>query len=175
MDKDQIHKEWVKHPVGKIGKGGFCDECKRFNVRNTTTQMIPVRDGKILLQKRNLNPEKGSWALVAGYLGWDETLEECMERELKEELGLKLNHLSLFGIYSDPKRDKDGRQNVAVVYVGEVEGKIKIDPYEVEEAGWFDLDDLPEKIAFDHRKMIEEYKETLFSHGCCGGGCGGHC
>jgi len=165
MNKDQIHKEWVKYPTGKIPSGAFCQSCKRFNVRNTTVQLIAVSNGKILLQKRNLNPEKGSWALVAGYVAWNETLEESMIRELKEEMNLKVDNLELLRIYSDPKRDADGRQNIAVVYVGEVTGEIKIDAYELEDARWFEFKKLPKNIAFDHRKMIGDYLEGRSKNG----------
>ncbi|OGV93812.1 hypothetical protein A3B57_03440 [Microgenomates group bacterium RIFCSPLOWO2_01_FULL_47_10] len=126
-------------------------------MRNTTVQLIPIRDGKILLQKRNLDPEKGAWALVAGYLGWDETVESAMSRELKEEMGMTVTEMKLFRVYSDPKRDKDGRQNVAIVFVGEVTGEPVVDPHEGAEAKWFDIHDLPEWMAFDHRQMIEDY------------------
>lgn len=151
------HDAWVAHPTGAIPKGMFCDVCKRYNVRNTTVQLIAVRDGKVLLQKRNLDPEKGAWALVAGYLSWDETIEEAMKRELKEEMGLEVENLSLVAVYSDPARDKDGRQNIAVVFSGEVAGELVIDSREVKEVAWFDLHELPEMIAFDHRQMINEY------------------
>ncbi len=157
LQNEDTHNEWVKHPTGIIEKGAFCPVCKRFNVRNTTVQLIAVKEGKVLLQKRNLDPEKGAWALVAGYLSWHETLEECMRRELKEEMGLEVGDLNLVAVYSDPKRDKDGRQNIAVVFSGEVQGELAIDAREVREVAWFDLEKLPDLIAFDHRQMIEEY------------------
>ncbi len=153
----QTHDEWVAHPTGAIPKGMFCSACKRYNVRNTTVQLIAIADGKVLLQKRNLDPEKGAWALVAGYLSWGETIEEAMKRELYEEMGLEVENLSLVAVHSDPTRDKDGRQNIAIVFSGEVNGELNIDSHEVKEVAWFNLNELPEVIAFDHRKMIEEY------------------
>lgn len=161
LTSEHTHNEWVAHPTGTIPKGMFCSACKRYNVRNTTVQLIAVRDGKVLLQKRNLNPEKGAWALVAGYLSWDETIEEAMKRELSEEMGLKVEDLSLVAVYSDPNRDKDGRQNIAIVFSGAVSGELAIDPREVREVSWFDFDALPQIIAFDHRTMIEDYVAKL--------------
>lgn len=157
LTSEHTHDEWVEHPTGTISKGMFCSVCKRYNVRNTTVQLIAMRDGKVLLQKRNLDPEKGAWALVAGYLSWDETIEGAMRRELKEEMGLSVENLSLVAVHSDPARDKDGRQNIAIVFSGEVSGELSIDSREVRDVAWFDLSSLPKVIAFDHRKMIEEY------------------
>ena len=158
------HDDWVRYPVGKLGEGAWCEECKRYTVRNSTCDLIAVREGKILLYRRKRNPQKGWWALPAGYLEWDETLEECVKRELREELGFSVRSVALLGVYSDPKRDLDGRQNIAHCFVGEVSGKMKKDTSEVGKVEWFELDELPEKIAFDHRKMIADYRKEVGSN-----------
>lgn len=162
------HDDWVNYPTGSIGKGDWCKKCKRYNVRNGTVDMIVLRQaqdkldfGKVLLHKRKLDPQKGWWALMAGYVSWNESLEECAKRELKEETNLDVKKIKLFKVYSDPNRDLDGRQNIAHVYVVEATGKIKIQKEEVLEVKWFDLNKLPDKIAFDHRKMLEEYKDEV--------------
>ena len=152
------HDEWVKYPTGKISKGAWCDSCKRYNVRNSTADVMAVRDGKILMIQRGQDPQMGCWALPAGYVGGDETLEQAAARELKEEVGLVADSLELLGVYSDPKRDLDGRQNIAHVFVAKVSGDVARNEEEVGKIQWFDLDKLPEKIAFDHRKMIEDCK-----------------
>jgi ADP-ribose pyrophosphatase YjhB (NUDIX family) len=85
--------------------------------------------------KRGQEPMKGWWAIPAGYLDWDESMEECAIRELKEETGLEGSIERLLGVYSERFRASE----------------------EVEEIEWFGLDELPERVAFDHRKMIEDY------------------
>jgi len=157
MSKSHYH-DWAKYPTGKIGKGRWCEECARYNVRNSTVDLVAInKEGKLVMHKRNKNPQRGWWALLAGYVGWNETLEEAIKREVKEEVGLKVGNLKFLKVYSNPDRDLDGRQNIAHVFVGEVTGELKIDAVEVREIKAFDWDDLPEKIAFDHRKMIEDY------------------
>jgi len=153
-----VHSEWVKYPTGKIAKGDWCDWCKRYNVRNSTADVIAVWDNRILMIQRGQDPQAGWWALPAGYVGWDETLEEAAARELKEEVGLTAETIELLGVYSDPKRDLDGRQNMAHVFVVKVSGDVIRNEEEVRKIQWFDLDDLPKEIAFDHRNMIEDYK-----------------
>ena len=57
----------------------------------TTDCVIFGFDGvsiKVLLIQRGIDPFKGKWAIPGGFLGLDETLEECARRELKEETGL---------------------------------------------------------------------------------------
>lgn len=152
------HNEWVKYPTGKIYKGEWCDHCGRYNSRVVVAHALVVKDRKILMVKRGHEPKVGWWALPAGYLDWNESVEEGAVRELKEETGIEGKILKLLGIYSDPKRDEDGRQNVGVTYVVEGMGELR-QGEETEAVKWFDLDKLPDKIAFDHRQMIEDYKQ----------------
>lgn len=60
---------------------------------------------------------RGMWNLCCGYLDFDETTEEAVIREIKEETGVDLNyeHIELIGINSDPTSDK--RQNVSFSYL----------------------------------------------------------
>ncbi|MDY6789614.1 MAG: NUDIX hydrolase [Candidatus Nanohaloarchaea archaeon] len=123
------------------------------------SDIILEREGEVLLIKRRFEPFKGTWGLPGGQLEEGETLEECAVREMKEETGLKVSIKSMLGVYSDPDRDPRG-QVISVAYVVEQEGE-ELDPgREVMEAEWFDMEDLPE-LAFDHRKMLEDYKENI--------------
>jgi 8-oxo-dGTP diphosphatase len=157
-----IHDEFVKYPTGKIDKGEWCECCGRFNSRNITCSVISVRDNSILMVKRVRDPMKDYWAIPGGYLDWDETLEECAVRELHEETGYRAKNIKFFGVYSDPARDLDGRQNVDHCFVAEVDEKQdNYDKVETAEMKWYSLDKLPSKLAFDHGKMIEDYGKTL--------------
>lgn len=155
-----LHEGWKKHPKGNIPRGTICPTCFRYNSRDIVCTALVVRNGKVLMVKRGGYPMIGYWGLIGGYLGWDELPQEGVVRELKEETGLKGKNPRLFGVYGGTKRDKDGRQNVGILYLVDAVGRGKaLD--EVKEVKWFDLTDLPEKIAFDHRRMIEDYKEKV--------------
>jgi 8-oxo-dGTP diphosphatase len=153
--------DFSKYPTGKIPKGSFCEFCKRYNSRSITCDIIAVKENKIILIKRNLQPEKGKWALPGGYLDWDETAEECAKRELKEETGYN-SEVEFFTVISDPKRDS-GKQNVAIVFSAKLFEKETVfdKNNEVSELKWFDLDKLPKKLAFDHKKIINKHKKYL--------------
>ncbi len=156
------HDDFIKYPVGKIKKGDFCDDCKRFNARNSTCSVIAYDDKKILMIKRGTMPLIGYWALPGGYLDWDETLEECALRELKEETGYVGKFAKLFTVNSKPNRSKDGKQNIDHVYVIQnILNKYGYDKNEILDVKWFSLDNLPSKIAFDHKRTISEFRKSL--------------
>ncbi len=144
-----------------VKKGELCPTCHRYNDRHMVCDGIIVENGKILLGLRDLEPEKGKWALFGGYLNWDETIEEAVIREVKEETGLTTKIIEFLGIYSNPKRDT-GDQNVSVAYVLKRIGNDKLvpQPGEMKELKWFDLNNLP-ALAFDHDKIMGDYKNSL--------------
>jgi len=72
--------------------------------------MLVVHSGSIpglLIQKRNIDPKKGEWALTGGYIDAGETWQEAAVREAKEELGLTIQSegLELYGVDSSTTRD----------------------------------------------------------------------
>ena len=150
------------YPTGKIDMGKWCDHCARYNARYSVCDIIIIhkKTGKVLLQKRNHEPRKGWWTVAGGYLDWNETLEECAIREAKEELGYDLKEITFFTNVSDITRDEDGKQNIDHVYIAYVNhDPPKIDPNEVTEFAWFDFSNLPENIAFNHRKTLLKFKD----------------
>ncbi|MEK7458311.1 MAG: NUDIX hydrolase [Patescibacteria group bacterium] len=163
MSNNLIITTWTNYPTGKIPKSSFCEHCARFNARNMTVSTLVLNQkNEILLIKRARNPQAGWWALVGGYVDWDETLEQCALRELKEEAQITADHATFFKAYDALDRDKDGRQNIDLAFVVQVpRDDFTAEKHEVAEARWFSLDDLPENIAFDHRLMIDDYKKTV--------------
>lgn len=161
-----LHRQWVQYPVGKIPPGSFCHDCGRYNSRSVCAHALVVNNNQVLMVKRAQEPMSGYWALPAGYLEWNESVEACAMRELTEETGVVGQNPRLVGIYSDPTRDEDGRQNVGVLYSIEYKSEIKAGtPEEVIQVSWFELNNLPDKIAFDHRKMIQDYLKTIKQSG----------
>lgn len=121
-------------------------------MRPFVTDAVIVREGRIVLIRRNKEPFKGMWALPGGFAEEGETAEQCCEREAFEETGLRVRAKKLVGVFSDPKRDPRG--TIAGAYICEVlSGELKGGD-DAREARWFSLDGLPE-LAFDHKKIIE--------------------
>ena len=110
---------------------------------------------KILLIQRANDPFEGFWALPGGFIEMDEELTDAAARELAEETGItdiKLEQLRTWGTLG---RDPRGRQ-ISIVFTGLVRkdfDKIKHGD-DAAKTQWFDVKDLPENLAFDHREII---------------------
>ena len=116
---------------------------------------------KILLIKRATEPFKGDWALPGGFIHMDETLENAVARELKEETGAEgfyLEQLQTFG-----EIDRDPRERViSVAYFALAPAehvRLKADT-DASDAAWFALDSLP-GLAFDHAFIVGKAVERI--------------
>lgn len=63
---------------------------KGWAVNFLTCDAVVLQSGHILLVKRAQSPGKGLWALPGGHVGPNETTEDAMVRELREETSLKV-------------------------------------------------------------------------------------
>lgn len=141
----------------KVKKGELCSTCGRYYSRYLATDGLLIKDNKVLLIKRKKGTRQGgNWSLPGGFLKWGETSEKAVLREVKEETGIKGRIISLLGVYSKPNRDEI--ENVTLAYlIKPLKQTPKIDKKEVVEISWFSPEDLPQNMAFDHRKIINDY------------------
>lgn len=71
-----------------------CLHCTNESYRNPLPVVVTVLSVRLhgrvgsLIQKRNINPHKGSWALTGGYIDYNESWQNAAVREVKEELGI---------------------------------------------------------------------------------------
>ncbi|HOY38804.1 MAG TPA: NUDIX hydrolase [Bacteroidales bacterium] len=109
----------------------------------------------VLLIRRKNEPFAGRWALPGGFVDMNESLEIAAARELLEETGLSLANLEQFKAYGNVDRDPRGR-NIAVVFYSIIPEAVTVTGNDdAIEAGWFDVNDLPE-LAFDHKRIITD-------------------
>lgn len=123
----------------------------------TVDVVIELRDrpDRPLVLVRRRNPPPG-WALPGGFVDLGETLEEAAVREAREETGLAVRLEVLLGCYSDPRRDPRGH-TVSVVYVGRARGEpVAADDAALAES--FAIDRLPSELAFDHGRILQDYR-----------------
>ncbi len=96
------------------------------------------KGGKILLARHSYR-NQDMYACVAGFLEHGETLEECVAREVREEIGIEIRNIRYAGSQSWPYPDQ-----FMIAFRAEWEsGEIHVDPSEILEAKWFDRDNLP--------------------------------
>ena len=67
------------------------------------SQFIPVKEKKMLLCKRAINPRHGLWTLPAGFLENNETIEQGAFRETLEETRTKVEMRDLYLIFNIPQ------------------------------------------------------------------------
>ena len=108
--------------------------------------------GRVLLVRRALDPCKGEWALPAGFQEIDEQPAATAVREVREEAGLEIRPRSVFDLFLVTQ---PGRRAVTLaVYLCEAVGGEPTPGDDALEAQFFDLEALPEAIAFDNRERI---------------------
>jgi len=110
----------------------------------------------VLLIKRKIEPFKNEWALPGGFVLDQETLEEAVERELREEAGVSINYLEQLFTFGKPDRDPRMRV-ISVSYFGLVKSAdfSLFAATDAAEAAWFNIYELP-ALAFDHKDIVKK-------------------
>jgi len=111
---------------------------------------------KLLLVKRGKEPFKGKWAIPGGFIEIDEELEDAAARELQEETALANVPLEQMRTFGRCGRDPRGRQ-ITVVFMGiAAKGQNEVKGGDdAAKAKWFDIENLPKDMAFDHNEVAE--------------------
>jgi ADP-ribose pyrophosphatase YjhB (NUDIX family) len=121
--------------------------------------------GELLLTRRSKAVrEPGKWVLPGGHVDPGEDWDTASRREVSEETGLKVTSHELMGLYSDPEVTVTAEtlaggfrgQFVVVVYrvtgfTGEVNPNDEVDDW-----GWFRLDNLPSPLLKSHPIRIQD-------------------
>ena len=118
----------------------ICPACKHSAYPRLSPAMMALvwRPGALLLA-RSPHYAKGMYSALAGFVEAGESLEDCVHREVAEEVGLQVHKLRYFGSQSWPFP-----HSLMVAYTAEyVAGQIVPQAAEIEDAQWFALDALP--------------------------------
>ena len=125
---------------------------------------------KLLLIKRNFEPEQGKWSLMGGFPNEHEDLEIAANRILFTLTGLNNNYLEQLQTFGSVNRDPVER-TISVVYYALVNIQDQdIQAIRTHNAAWIGLSEKP-KLIFDHDTMVEHalhqlrYKAALHAIG----------
>ncbi len=125
---------------------------KHRNPLPTVDIIIETPKGIVLIKRKN--PPYG-WALPGGFIEYGESAESAALREAREETNLDIRDLRQFHTYSEPDRDPRFH-TISVVFIARAEGIPRAGD-DAEGVGLFTKENLPEDIAFDHRRILEDY------------------
>lgn len=112
-------------------------------------------DLKILLIKRDFQPEMGKWSLMGGFLQQNENLDQAADRILQTLTGI--NNVYMEQLHSYSKLDRDpAERTISVAYYAliniENHNEELIEKYS---AKWFSISNAP-NLIFDHDIMVKD-------------------
>jgi len=121
-----------------------------------------IHDGKILLGKRNSYPGSGTWSMPGGHLEYKEKLEDCVKREVKEETNLDVGFSHVLTTTDDMF---DEKHYLTVYAKADFKGgELKLmEPDRFEQWGWFKLEEVPEELFLQTRKILDFLQNELAS------------
>jgi NAD+ diphosphatase len=117
-----------------------CTVCRTpFYPRIAPAVIVLVTQGDRMLLARNAHFPEPFFSTLAGFVDPGESLEECVVREVKEEVGVELKNVRYFGSQPWPL----GRSLMVGFTAEYAGGELRVDEKEIAEAAWFTPDNLP--------------------------------
>ncbi len=116
---------------------------------------IVVNGGRVLLLKRKKESEAGLWGIQGGAVEFGETIDQAVERELKEELGVECEIVRLLGV-TDHIVPEEGAHWVSPVFLARISSGTpkNAEPEKHSEMRWFDLEELPEDVTLPTKNAV---------------------
>ncbi len=139
-----------------------CGACGQLHFpRLSPAVIVLIQREREALLGRSPHFTRGVYSTLAGFVEPGESLEECVHREIFEEVGVRVTNLRYFGSQPHPFP-----HSLMVGFVADwASGEIRLDPDEMEDARWFTPETIPElphpmSIA---RALIQDFIERVGS------------
>lgn len=119
-----------------------------------------VRDGCVLMARRQGGQRTGWYGWIGGRLEFGETLQDCARREAREEAGIEIINLRLLCLSSIVVEDQHW---IDVEFLADIASG---DPYaaapeEIDAWWWCPLDGLPEPLFEPARLALKSYHSGI--------------
>lgn len=121
---------------------------------------LPEKKLSVLLVKRGEHPYKGNWALPGGFVGLEETLDECSERKLYEKTNLNDVYMEQLYTFSGVNRDPRIRI-ICTAYIALLPEQVDCVAVKSEETDcWFNISLVEEAIETRKEKDFIKSRKT---------------
>lgn len=144
----------------KSERAMVCSNCGNTTWPRTSPAIIvAVTKGDKLLLAHNKQFPNRMYSVIAGFVEYGETFEECVKREVYEEVGIKVKNIKYFGSQPWPYPN-----SMMIGFTAEhLDGDIKVDGEEIIHADWFSKDEIPgmyKKSISIGSELIEYFLKT---------------
>jgi 8-oxo-dGTP diphosphatase len=145
------HEMIDRQAHGKIRR--VCPACGfvYFDDPKVAVAVFIERDSRVLLVRRAMNPERGKWALPAGYVDYGEDPREAAKREVREETGLEIESTRLVSVEGSPGTFG---ASIVIVYAASVANGAARPQDDAEAVLWLSASDPLPELAFDSTRMM---------------------
>ncbi|HEY7109783.1 MAG TPA: NUDIX hydrolase [Nitrososphaeraceae archaeon] len=137
---------------------------KEYHRPAITVDIIIEREGNLLLVRRKKDPFKGLLCIPGGFVDFGEKVEIAAKREAYEETNLRVEPIAILGVYSDPQRDPRGH-TVSVSFIAKIIDGIPKAGDDADDVKWVPLDDNRLHLAFDHSRLLQDYRSWKKNNG----------
>jgi len=137
-----------------------CEHCKNQEYpKIMPAVIIGVTHGNRILMSKYADRDFKKYALLAGFVEIGESVEECVRREVMEEVGLRVKNIQYYK--SQPWSFTD---TLLMGYYAELDGgeEVTLDEEELAMAGWFERDSIPVK---EHNLSLTNEMIMAFRNG----------
>jgi 8-oxo-dGTP diphosphatase len=131
-----------------------CDYTVYYDPKVAVVMFVKHGD-RVLLIRRGVDPQKGKWALPAGFVNAGEAPDAAALREIEEETGITLDRIHLLDVIANPG---DGNADIVIAYGGETQNNQAHAGDDADEAAFFTLDELPETAFYTTTLLLGRWR-----------------
>ena len=150
-------------PAGDDGEVPFCDSCGQywFDSFSSVAIVLVANEHQEIAMLRQNYLSKRYWNYVAGFIKPGETAEETAVREVREELGLSIDHLEFAGTYWFGDRDQLILGFIGLVRKADFSLSVEVDAAEWIQAGEAPGRMFPDRPGNCQHPMYRKYLQMI--------------
>lgn len=150
-----VCKAELRAPEGRV-ECPSCGFVAYANPAPTASAVVVDREGRVLLCRRAIEPDKGKWDHPGGFVEEGEHPLDALRRELAEETGLEIEPGEFLGVWMDVYDVPDRAvSTLNLFWAAEIRSGTPSPADDVAELRWFSPGEIPlDELAFDVNRRV---------------------